>query len=264
VDLFLSIWPLTLVMKKISRYPPFKQLFAPALNRRIFQVTFVPVSEEIPGPESTVLPRQAIAELVKASSHRFIHNGCICRTRMKCKNYPADLGCLFLGEAASRLHPSIGHQAGVEECLEHVDRMTKLGLTGMIGRMWMDATALGVVHDFRNFVVICFCCDCCCLVRAGMKDVPPELRKGIYRLQAVKVTVTDECKGCGTCVDNCFVAASSLREGKAYIDPDLCKGCGRCAMLCPNQAIRVAFDEGDALWQELLTRVKPAIKPANP
>jgi ferredoxin len=96
-------------------------------------------------------------------------------------------------------------------------------------------------------------------VRTDMKKVPPEIRKGIQRLDAVKITVTDKCKGCGTCVETCFVAASSLREGRAYIDPDLCKACGRCAMVCPQQAIQVEFDEQDALWQELLTRVGSAI-----
>jgi len=259
VNLFLSLWPFTHLVKRISRYAPFRWLFKPVVNEKVFQVTFVPVSEDIPTPQDTAIPRLALAELIKASSHRFIYNGCICRQREGCRNYPQDMGCLFLGEAASRLHPSLGHQASVEECLEHMEKMAALGLTGMIGRLWMDATAMGVLHDFRNFLVVCFCCDCCCLVRTDMRKVPQHLKRGIKRLEAVKVTVTDKCLGCGTCVEACFVAASSLREGRAYIDDHLCKGCGRCAMVCPQQAIRVEFDERDAIWQELLSRVQPVV-----
>jgi len=81
VKAFLSLWPFTHLVKKLSAYTPFRQLFAPLVKEGIFDVTFIPVSEDIPAPQSTALPRQAIAELIEASSHRFIHNGCICRNQ---------------------------------------------------------------------------------------------------------------------------------------------------------------------------------------
>jgi ferredoxin len=261
MHLFLSLWPFTHALKKVSPYPPFKWLLAPVVGEDVFQVTFIPVCEDIPTPQDTVIPRQAVAELIKASSHRFIYNGCICRRKEGCVNYPQDKGCIFLGEAASRLHPSLGHQAGVEECLNHAEELMDMGLTAMIGRLWMDATAMGVLRDFSKFLVLCFCCDCCCLVRTDMRKVPPQLKRGIKKLEAVSVRVTERCLGCGTCVESCFVAAVSLREGKANIDQDLCKACGRCAVLCPQQAIQVEFDTEDALWRELLARVRPAINP---
>ncbi len=261
VKAFLSLWPFTHVVKKLSRYTPFRQLFAPLIREKIFDVTFIPVSENIPTPQNTALPRKAIAELIKASSHRFIHNGCICRNQEGCVNYPRDLGCIFLGEAASRLHPSIGHRASVEECLEHLEKASQTGLTGMIGRIWFDATALGLLHDFRNFLVVCFCCDCCCLVRADMRKAGPGFKDAIRKMDTVRVTVTDACVGCGTCVQACFVGASGLVDGRARIDPDICKGCGRCALVCPNQAIQVDFDTESAMFKELLGRVGPSLKP---
>lgn len=259
VNLFLSLWPFTHLVKKLSPYPPFRQLFAPLLRENLFQVTFIPVAEEVPTPQNTVIPRQVLAELIRASSHRFIHNGCICRNQEGCENYPRDLGCIFLGEAAAHLHPSIGHRASVEECLEHVEKGSEAGLVGMIGRIWFDATTLGVLHDFKNFVVVCFCCDCCCLVRAGLRKAGPEFKGAIKRLEAVRVEVTDACVGCGTCVASCFVGAASLRGGRSHIDRDACKACGRCAQLCPNGAITVEFDEQDAVFQELLSRVRSVI-----
>jgi ferredoxin len=260
VKLFLSLWPFTHMVKRLSPYPPFRQVFAPLVRDEIFEVTFIPVAEDIPSPQSTALPRQAIAELIKASSHRFIHDGCICRNQEGCVNYPRELGCIFLGEAASRLHPSLGHRASVEECLEHLEKASETGLVGMVGRIWFDATTLGLLHDFRNFVVVCFCCDCCCLVRADMKVAGPEFKNTLKKLDTVRVEVTDACVGCGTCASTCFVGAARLVDGRAHIDAESCKGCGKCAVVCPNGAIRVEFDSEDALLQELLSRVRTAIK----
>jgi ferredoxin len=259
VDLWLSLWPFTHLVKRISNYPPFRQLFRPLLGKRIFDVTFIPINEELPVPENTFLPRQVLAELIKASSHRFIYNGCICRQKENCANYPQDLGCLFLGEAAARLHPSLGHRAGVEECLEHVERMSEAGLTGMIGRLWMDATALGVLRNFGRFLVICFCCDCCCVVRTDFRNASPYLKGTIKKLESVRVRVTDSCEGCGTCESNCFVAAITIKEGRAVIDPSLCKACGKCCDLCPQKAIAVEFDPEDEVVAELFARVGAAI-----
>ena len=39
----------------------------------------------------------------------------------------------------------------------------------MIGASGSTPT-MGVLRDFRNFLVVCFCCDCCCLVRADIKE----------------------------------------------------------------------------------------------
>jgi ferredoxin len=260
LGIFLKLWPFTHMVKKLSAYTPFRQIFAPLIKDSIFDVTFVPVSESIPVPEDTALPSQAIAELIKASSHRFINNVCICRTQEHCVNYPRDLGCIFLGEAASRMHPSLGHRASVEECLKHLEKASKLGLTGMVGRIWFDATALGLLHDFRHFLVICFCCDCCCLVRKGLKNAGPEFKGAIKKLDGVRVSVGDGCVGCGTCAETCFVRAITLVDGRSHIDQDLCKGCGRCATVCPQGAIHLDFDPGDAIFRELLSRVGKVIE----
>lgn len=261
VNGFLSLWPLTHLVKKLSTRPPFRRLFAPLVGERVIQVTFVPVAREIPTPGSTVLPRQAVAEIIRASSHRFIHDGCICRNREGCRNYPRDLGCIFLGEAASHLHPSLGHRASVEECLNHLDRAARAGLTAMVGRIWFDAASLGVLSRFRNFLVVCFCCDCCCLVRTDMREAAPEFKRAIRRLESVRVRVTDRCAGCGTCVRTCFVGAVELREGRAQVDEGRCKGCGRCSLACPHQALEMVFDREEELFRELLRRAGSAISP---
>jgi ferredoxin len=260
VNWWLSLWPVAHLLKRISDYPPFRQLTRPVLARRIFDVTFVPINEEIPTPEESFLPYEVLAELVKASSHRFIYNGCICRQKEGCKNYPQDLGCIFLGEAAAYLDPSMGHRAGVEECLEHIEKMSETGLTGMIGRLWMDATALGVLRKFGDFLVVCFCCDCCCIVRTDMRNASPYLKRGIRKLESVRISVSDACKGCGTCEKNCFISAVKVKDGRAVIDQSLCKACGRCSIQCPQDAISVEFDRKDELVAELFERVGAVIE----
>ncbi len=256
---FLSLWPFTHLVKKTSPHPVLRRLFRPLVAERILQVTFVPVGEEVPTPQGTVLPRQAVAELIKASSYRFIHDGCICRNQEGCRNYPRELGCIFLGEAAAHLHPSLGHRASVEECLNHLDKAARVGLTGMVGRIWFDAASLGLLRRFQRFLVICFCCDCCCLVRTDIRSAAPEFKQSIRRLESVRVRITDRCAGCGTCVETCFVGAVSLRDGRASIAEDLCKGCGRCSLVCPHRAIEVDFDREEVLFQELLRRAGRAI-----
>ena len=59
---------------------------------------------------------------------------------------------------------------------------------------------------------------------------------------------TDNCKGCGLCVDVCPKDVLRLSPDKinkkghhpaeAY-QPDLCVGCASCAMMCPDCIIKV-------------------------
>ena len=259
VGWFLRLWPLTHVLKRWSSNPLAGKAFSPFLNERIFQTTFVPVAERLPLEGGSPLPVEALRKLVQSSSHRFIYHQCICRSQEGCQSYPHEHGCIYLGEAAAHLHPSLGRSATVEECLEHVERGAKMGLVGMVGRLWTDAVALGVLHRFPRFLVICFCCDCCCLVRTDMKKAGRGLKAAIKRLDSIRVEVSGTCRGCGTCADTCFIGAISLKEGRAWVDDEACKGCGRCAQVCPEGALMVKIDEGDRVWQELLERVGPAL-----
>ena len=52
-----------------------------------------------------------------------------------------------------------------------------------------------------------------------------------------RCTVTADCIGCRTCIDEIGCPALSLPADAAQIDPGLCSGCGLCTQLCPVQAI---------------------------
>ncbi|MCD4777269.1 MAG: 4Fe-4S binding protein [Candidatus Aegiribacteria sp.] len=48
---------------------------------------------------------------------------------------------------------------------------------------------------------------------------------------------TDDCTGCGKCVEVCPYNAIEVIDGDAVIDPSLCHFCYRCVEECPEGAI---------------------------
>ena len=52
-----------------------------------------------------------------------------------------------------------------------------------------------------------------------------------------EVVNTDECVGCGICVDACPSEAISLDDGVAVVNADECVDCGSCIDECPNEAL---------------------------
>lgn len=49
--------------------------------------------------------------------------------------------------------------------------------------------------------------------------------------------ITEECVGCGTCLDSCPNEAIFEDDGVCKIDPDKCQDCGVCMDSCPTGAI---------------------------
>lgn len=251
------MWVIKLLMKtfprrggiaRMTRYPVIGRL----VDRMLFAgddiiylardgVVEVEVEKSFGSLEHTVLPSQVVEHFIEASSHRWIMNWCICRKSSRCKDYPVDLGCLFLGEASKDIDPRLGRPATKEEAMAHISRCREAGLVQMVGRNKLDAVWLDVGPGER-LLSICNCCTCCCLWKM-LPQLSTKISSKVTRMPGLMVSVSERCKGCGTCAKGiCFVDAIRLEGGRSSISPE-CRGCGRCVSACPSGAIDLTISD---------------------
>lgn len=60
---------------------------------------------------------------------------------------------------------------------------------------------------------------------------------GGMKFNVVGPTITDECIGCGKCLDSCKFKAIIIGEDKYIVDSRYCDDCGMCIYTCPINAI---------------------------
>jgi len=204
-------------------------------------------------PANSFLPRQLLETLVEESSSRVVMNSCLCRTVEGCNHYPLDLGCLFLGDGADQIHSSMAHNVSRQEALAHIDRGMALSLSPTIIHSWFDATILGI--DYKKMLGICFCCPCCCTLQGSVTYGPDSFQESVKPIPGIKVEITSDCIGCGTCLETCTFNAIEMHSPAAIIT-SRCKACGRCIETCPQQAIRMEIETNSSDIQHLLMSIR--------
>lgn len=207
---------------------------------------------------NTVLPSQVVEHFIRESKYHFIMDFCLCRDANGCKDYPKDLGCLFLGKGALRIDKSYGRLVTAEEALAHMRRCREAGLVHLIGRNKIDSVVFDTGRK-EDLMSICSCCPCCCLWKM-LPDLNADIGGGVTKMPGVVVKVTDGCTGCDECVKRevCFVRALSMKDGKARIDPEACRGCGRCVEFCPHRAVEMTIEDKDFLEKSIRT-IEPLV-----
>jgi len=215
----------------------------------------VTVGEDVEGDSSVVVPSKVVEHFIGRAEHLFIMDKCICRDSLHCEDYPRDIGCLFMGEAALGINPKLGHVATREEALAHIARSREAGLFHLVGRNRLDTVWLGVGPG-EKLLTVCNCCTCCCIWRM-LPDIADRVSANVSRMPGVTVEVTGDCTGCATCEETCFTGAARVEGGVATIGVE-CRGCGRCAEVCPEQAITVAIEGLDAI-ERSIDRIAPAV-----
>jgi ferredoxin len=204
------------------------------------EVTTIKINQQIEQNGSMVIPSKVIDYFIEKANYHWIMDWCICRSASSCKHYPIELGCLFLGEAAMKIDPKLGREVSKEEALRHIRECQEAGLVHLIGRNKLDTFWLKVGPSHK-LLTICNCCDCCCLWRI-LPHVSSKISSKVNKMPGVVISVEEEeCIGCGTCKEVCFVKAIEIKDQKSVIS-DACRGCGRCVASCPQNAMTLTID----------------------
>lgn len=215
----------------------------------------VPVNEEIDKPKSVHLPLDILRPLIEKSVNRAIAPVCVCREAFHCKTYPHDFACMFLGAYFVDAERFGMKNLTVEEAIVHVEKAVDLGLAPTIIWEQENQTIFGLPRD--KGLAICFCCNCCCDYRLGLRVGTNAFRQKVFRPEGVSLVVSDACVLCGSCADPavCSVSAVTLGAKKSEINLDLCVGCGACVKVCPEKAISFYLDPEVDVVGKLLAKV---------
>lgn len=207
--------------------------------------------------ENIVLPSRVVEHFVEQANYHWIMNFCICRDSAGCKDFPIELGCLFLGKAVTGINPKLGRSVSKGEALKHLEKCREHGLVHLIGRNKLDTAWLNVGPG-TQLLTICNCCPCCCLWKM-LPMLSSNISDKVTRMPGVNVKVTERCTGCGLCTEDiCFVNAIHLIDKQAAINQD-CRGCGRCVSACPHQAITLTIDSSIDFFQESINKISTLV-----
>jgi len=253
-----KIWPITWISAKMTRWPVIGPLVtltsAPLFSGKNLNITYLPINEEIQSA-GTLLPVRVIEELIRRSSHRVIINRCTCRDARDCHHHPVEYGCTLLGEGTREIDPRIARHVSKEEAIAHLHRTIEDGLVPMAGRVKIDNFIWGV-RDRGKLLTVCHCCHCCCTLWTSGKYLPPEAARSMVPLKGLRMSVDHaRCTHCGTCIDQCHMAAISLVDGKITHDAVKCIGCGRCVTVCPKRAVTPEIDDLEEAIREMTERI---------
>jgi ferredoxin len=261
VDLVKRYFPSRFALARLTKLPVIGRM----IDYGLFEgddILYLPkdgviqINQPLPEPEEVALPSQLLDHFIERANHLWIMNFCICRDASHCRDYPIELGCLFLGEAVLGINPEIGRPVSREEAKAHVRRCSEAGLVHLIGRNKLDVVWLGA-NPGNKLLTICHCCPCCCLWKM-IPQIDPSIGRKITKMPGVTVSVTEECVGCGLCAEGvCFVDAIRMEHELAVIG-DACRGCGRCVEACPTEAIELSFDQ-ELSMQQSIDRISPLV-----
>ena len=148
------------------------------------------VNKKIESEGSEFLPTDIIKDVVKRCDDIVIMNSCLCRSSNDCKDYPHDIGCIFLGPTCPccclwKVYPNLDED--ISNKVEKLDGITVK------------------LHE-----------DNCRLCKKCLNEV---CMFQAIRLKDNKISIDyDTCKGCGLCTNACKFDAITIDYSDETID----------------------------------------------
>ena len=200
------------------------------------------INKKIESEGSEFLPTDIIKDVIRRCDDIVIMNSCLCRSSNNCKDYPHDIGCIFLGPTSRKIPPHIGKKATVEEALAQVDLADEAGLSHIIGKNKIDTVWMNIRPGI-GLLTICHCCPCCCLWKV-YPNLDEDISRKLEKLDGVQVKLhEDNCRKCGKCLEACMFKAIRIKDSKITIDTNTCRGCGLCVNNCKFNAITIEYSD---------------------
>jgi ferredoxin len=210
------------LIKDMTEYAP--TLLDTEFWEKAPQLRTIPVDESV-FQKREILPHEELRTLVKSRSKIGVAP-CICRREHKMMGEGCDRpeeSCLIFGRAVDYyIGNGIGREITVDEALSILDEAEK------------NALVLQPSNS-QSITNICTCCGCCCQVLKAYKRHPhPASIVSTPFLLEVK---SEDCAGCGDCLERCQMDALSLEDDIIVHDERRCIGCGLCTTVCPSECL---------------------------
>lgn len=250
---------------RIAKLTKQSKIMRKIIDKTLFEdddTTFIPntisINKKIESEKSEFLPTDVLKEVILKIDDIVIMDNCLCRTSNNCKNYPQDIGCIFLGPTTKKIPRNICHKATKKEALDHVDKADAAGLTHIIGRNKIDSIWMNVKPK-NGLLTICHCCPCCCLWKV-IPQLDDKISDKIHKLDGVEITTDNsKCINCMKCLnDICMANAINLKNNKIQINHNTCRCCGLCVNICKQNAITIKYDNTsiDSIMNKLYNLVE--------
>ncbi len=139
--------------------------------------------------------------------------------------------CLIFG-SKSYAARNQAREISKEECLQILDEAEEKSLVLQPG-------------NSIEPLCICICCGCCCGVLTAAKKYPKPAE--LFATNYFAEIVSEQCIGCGVCINRCQMEAIRLENEIAFIDPSRCIGCGLCITRCPSNAAKLIKKEKETV-----------------
>jgi len=200
------------------------------------------IDETVGEAGSEIIPRRILDDMIELNTTHIIMDTCICRTGFNCENFTNEIGCLFMGETAKKLPPELGRIVTKEMAHEHVSKACDIGLVPMVGKVNVDNLGF-LTPDTKKLLSVCFCCHCCCMM--GYYKHDSEHQKKLFKpVEGIQIHTTENCIGCGECVETCIFDNIINKEG-ITTHLDHCTGCGRCEATCQHGGVEIILNNPD-------------------